>query len=98
MSYIFLRIFRVLLLLMLVFVSSCATVQKSEDIYNSVVERDGMLVIPAGWFIMGSDESLLNEQPVHDVYLDSYRIDKYEVSATEFSEFLNEEGNSDGMY
>ena len=86
------------LIILLISVSSCVTGQRSEDVYKSVVEKDGMLFIPAGWFIMGSDKGLLNEKPAHDVYLDSYGIDKYEVSATEFAVFLNEKGNPDGKY
>lgn len=38
-----------------------------------------MRLIPAGDFIMGSDFDYL-EKPVHRVYLDSYYIDKYEVT------------------
>ncbi len=40
----------------------------------------GMILIPAGEFIMGSDDGDLNEKPSHVVYLDSYYIDKTEVT------------------
>ncbi|HSR50912.1 MAG TPA: SUMF1/EgtB/PvdO family nonheme iron enzyme [Acidobacteriota bacterium] len=45
-------------------------------------EKDGsvMVYVPAGWFPMGSEDITQNEKPVHDVYLDAYYIDKYEVS------------------
>lgn len=39
-----------------------------------------MVLVPAGEFLMGSDSGLSVEQPVHQVYLDGYYIDKYEVS------------------
>ena len=39
-----------------------------------------MLMIPAGDFIMGSNNGNADEQPVHTVFLDAYYIDKYEVT------------------
>ncbi len=41
-----------------------------------------MRLVPAGEFTMGATFSGLDEQPVHQVYLDSYFIDKYEVTNT----------------
>jgi formylglycine-generating enzyme required for sulfatase activity len=49
--------------------------------------------IPAGEFIMGSDEGRSNEQPAHTVYLDAFYIDKTEVTNAQFAQFLNEQGN-----
>lgn len=44
--------------------------------------RDGapMVFVPAGDFIMGSDSGFDDEKPVHTVYLDSFWIDKFEVT------------------
>ena len=39
-----------------------------------------MVLVPAGKFSMGSNEGDLNEKPVHLVYLDTYYIDKFEVT------------------
>ena len=47
---------------------------------------------------MGSNTTLEDEAPEHRVYLDSYWIDKYEVSAEKFSEFLNTMDNLKGYY
>lgn len=43
---------------------------------------DGMeqVYVPAGDFIMGSEDGYDNEKPVRKVYLDSYWIDKFEVT------------------
>lgn len=39
-----------------------------------------MVLVPEGDFIMGSDSWSKDERPAHQVYLDSYYIDKYEVT------------------
>jgi formylglycine-generating enzyme required for sulfatase activity len=60
-----------------------------------------MVTIPAGEFQMGCDDTNPNEdcnsdeQPLHTVYLDAYAIDKYEVTNTQYAEFLNTEGNQE---
>jgi formylglycine-generating enzyme required for sulfatase activity len=49
---------------------------------NSGVE---MVLIPAGEFIMGNDE-VANAKPAHKVYLDTYYLDKYEVTNAQYRE------------
>jgi formylglycine-generating enzyme required for sulfatase activity len=39
-----------------------------------------MRLIPAGTFTMGSDNGDADEQPAHNVYLDAYYVDTYEVT------------------
>ncbi len=39
-----------------------------------------MVLIPAGTFIMGSERGFDNEKPVHDVTLDAFYMDVYEVN------------------
>ena len=50
-----------------------------------------MVLIPAGEFMMGDsfDEGGADELPVHDVYLDSYYIDTYEVTNDQYCTYLN---------
>jgi len=54
-----------------------------------------MVQVPAGPFMMGfvidNDKSLgdTDEEPVHEVFLDEFWIDKYEVTSARFSAFLN---------
>ena len=43
----------------------------------------GMIFIPAGEFTMGS-ERYGNERPVHEVYLDPFYVDKYEVTNADY--------------
>ncbi len=49
--------------------------------------------IPAGWFIMGSNNGYDDEKPVHRVYIDGYYISKYEITNAQYCKFLNEYGN-----
>ena len=50
---------------------------------------ENMIEIPKGNFIMGSNDHGQDEFPEHKVYLDTFHIDKYEITAAEFAEFLN---------
>ncbi|MBN2378334.1 SUMF1/EgtB/PvdO family nonheme iron enzyme [candidate division WOR-3 bacterium] len=56
------------------------------------------ILIPSGWFTMGSSEedseSWPEERPQHDVYLDAYYISKCEITNEQFCEFLNDYGNT----
>ena len=67
-------------------------------------DRSTMVLIPAGEFIMGASDSQLDEitqgdrnlkeifkheKPQHVVYLDSFYIDKYEITNIQFEEFVN---------
>jgi len=71
-------------------------------------EREGMVLIPAGEFMMGTSgkekQALIdiglwkdmynNELPEHPVYLDAFYIDKYEVTNAQYAEFLNAYGQN----
>lgn len=51
--------------------------------------RDDMVLVPAGEFIMGADDRLLNEKPRRTVKLPAFRIDRTEVTNTQFGDLLN---------
>lgn len=51
-----------------------------------------MVAIPAGKFIMGTDERLSDEGPQHTVHLDRYSIDKYEVTNLQYKKFIDATG------
>lgn len=57
-----------------------------------------MVLVPSGFFIMGSNDHGEDEAPEHRVYTDAYYIDRYEVSASDFAAFLNEVNNTKGYY
>ena len=47
-----------------------------------------MVLVPAGEFPMGSEEGDDDEQPVHRVFLDSFYMDKFEVTNGRFAKFV----------
>ncbi len=58
----------------------------------------GMILIPSGFFLMGSDDKGSDESPKHKVFLDSYFIDQFEASAEEFAIFLNQSPDPSRYY
>jgi formylglycine-generating enzyme required for sulfatase activity len=48
-----------------------------------------MVSVPAGAFWMGSNEGDADEGPMHQVHLEAFWIDKYEVANAQYAEFLN---------
>ena len=52
---------------------------------------EGMVLIPAGTFQMGSEnvDARDDEQPVHTVHLDTFYMDKYEVTNAQFKAFVD---------
>ena len=51
-----------------------------------------MVFISAGKFLMGSEKFYPEEKPVHEVTVDSFYIDKYEVTNAEYRKFVKETG------
>jgi len=60
---------------------------------NELVNIPEMIFIKGGTFKMGSKESD-DEKPIHDVVLTDFNIGKYEITNTQFAEFLNDYGQS----
>ena len=58
-----------------------------------------MIFIPAGQFLMGSNENDpgvdADEKPAHNVYLDAYWIGQTEVTNVMYATFLNDQGNQE---
>jgi formylglycine-generating enzyme required for sulfatase activity len=48
-------------------------------------DEPGMVFVPAGPFIMGSQSGESDEEPIHRVDLSAYFIDKYEVSNAQYT-------------
>lgn len=63
--------------------------------------RDGtgeMVLIPAGEFWMGSEDGGADEKPRRRVYLDAFRIDKYELTNSQYERFMQATGRAAPNY
>jgi len=58
----------------------------------TVPDPDG--VVPAGWFVMGTNDRFAydNERPAHEVWVDRFHIDLYPVTNAQFVRFVQEGG------
>src|SRR5688572_29894762 len=54
--------------------------------------HDSMVFIPGGKFLMGSDKYYPEEKPIHEVTVDGFFMDMYEVTNEEFKKFVDETG------
>ena len=50
---------------------------------------EGMVLVPAGEFQMGSNDGKFDEKPVHTVYVDAFYMDVYEVTNAEYKKFVD---------
>ena len=57
---------------------------------GSTAATAGMVLIPAGSFQMGSNdpEAFIDEQPVRNVYLNAFYMDRYEVTNAQYRSFV----------
>jgi len=79
------------MLLLMIFTLGCtrSTEEKPPDIQTpppTITTETGleMVLIPAGSFTMGDNDGPGNAQPAHRVSLDSYYMDKYEVTQDDY--------------
>ena len=56
---------------------------------QGVTPPAGMVLIPAGEFLMGMDDGLPDARPVHRLYLSSYWIDQYGVTNGQYRDCVN---------
>ncbi len=49
----------------------------------------GMVLVPAGEFMMGSGQGLSDEKPPHKVFLDAYFMDAYEITNARFKKCVD---------
>ncbi len=50
--------------------------------------------IPAGWFLMGSDDGQADEAPIHRVWVDAFEMAVYPVTRREYAGFKNATGRA----
>jgi len=56
-------------------------------------KENPMVLVPAGEFIMGSEEGGFDEKPSRPVYVDAFEINRYEVTQYEYAEFVRATGH-----
>lgn len=56
------------------------------------IEKTQLVLIPEGWFLMGSDIGQENERPVHRVWVDAFYLAKHQVTNAEYAAFLSATG------
>jgi acetoin utilization deacetylase AcuC-like enzyme/formylglycine-generating enzyme required for sulfatase activity len=74
------------LLLILSIAPGCRRVKDTNDKPEITVTKTGveMVIIPGGWFEMGSTKGETDELPVHRVWVNPFMMDRYEVQQEEF--------------
>ena len=79
-------------------------VPRPQETEQDVGVPKGMVFVPAGVFLMGSDPDIdpladeLDELPQHKVFLDAYFIDKYEVSNADYTKFVEATGHRNSIF
>ena len=58
---------------------------------TAATEFGEMILVPAGEFAMGSNRGKDDERPVHNVWVDSFWIDKYEVTQGCFGRLMGKD-------
>ena len=51
-----------------------------------------LVTIPAGWFLMGSENGQDNERPIHRVWIDAFRLAAHQVTNSDYALFLHHVG------
>jgi acetoin utilization deacetylase AcuC-like enzyme/formylglycine-generating enzyme required for sulfatase activity len=76
-------------LLLLLVVTNCRRAEDTVDVPKVVKTKTGieMVVIPAGFFDMGSSKGASDETPVHKVLVDSFWMDRFEVVQEQFKKY-----------
>ena len=92
----------VLITMLVAFITGCddPMTTQMDTILDTVIDdpqplpssTEGMVLIPAGEFRMGSNSGDPDEKPVHSVYVDAFYMDKYEVTNAQYAAFLNAKG------
>lgn len=58
---------------------------------------EGMALVPAGFFLMGSDTGQSNERPAHPVLLDAFYLDRFEVTNAQYRQCVQSGGCTEGQ-
>src|SRR3989442_10353740 len=62
------------------------------SLHPGIADADGIMLVPAGAFWMGSDDGVSNERPLHRIFVRDFWIERHKVTNAEFAAFLNATG------
>ena len=65
---------------------------KCDSTVSNPASREGMVWVPGGTFMMGSDETYPEERVEHEVTVDGFWMDVHEVTNAQFARFVEETG------
>jgi len=68
--------------------------QSQEKPASAQSQEPSMVLVPAGGFTMGSSVGDVDEQPAHQIYVDAFFIDKYEVTVGQYEPFQQAMGTN----
>lgn len=57
-----------------------------------------MVMIPQGWFWMGSDAGQENERPVHRVWVDAFELAQRQVTNADYSRYVAATGSAEPLF
>lgn len=93
----------IFLIVLFVFMSCLENEDAGDNVISDEPDYENMALIPAGSFLMGREdregwspmaapELFDDELPSHEVYVDAFYIDQYEVTNSQFKEFVDVTG------
>jgi formylglycine-generating enzyme required for sulfatase activity len=82
---------KILMLMLVIVLYGCKKDSPTESLPSEPLHpiNPGMATVPSGAFHMGCTTGNADEQPVHSVRVDSFSIDKYEITYEKWSEVRN---------
>lgn len=63
---------------------------KSDVVSETEVSESQMILVPAGTYLIGSNTTIPNDAPAHEVKLSAYYLDKSPVTVAQFRKFIKE--------
>ncbi|MFO0768584.1 MAG: SUMF1/EgtB/PvdO family nonheme iron enzyme [Nitrospiraceae bacterium] len=67
--------------------------QSSQFASDEAPVGEEMVLVPAGTFIRGTDQGGFDEQPKREIFLDSFMIDRNEVTNAQYAAFVAATGH-----
>jgi formylglycine-generating enzyme required for sulfatase activity len=86
------------LLITLFVFSQMALPDTKRSLAFSKTDDSGMVRIPAGPFLLGTNERLPDEGPMHTVYVPEFFMDQYEVTNTQYKQFVRAVNRTPPIY